>query len=114
MWLTFTELFATASEAQSFQFSDSVFVSFLPTLRQQVDLGKELEHQPEKDGIRRAYMVGHGADKEYQPQSWMHGSQVYMSRTKAEVSPEVMASGEHWEFFAGYEEEEKQVRAMSV
>ena len=42
-----------------------------------------------------------GADKEYQPQSWMHGSQVYMSRTKAEVSPEVMSSGSHWEFFAG-------------
>ena len=31
----------------------------------------------------------------------MHGSQVYMSRTKAEVSPEVMSSGSHWEFFAG-------------
>ena len=27
--------------------------------------------------------------------------QVYMSRTKAEVSPEVMSSGSHWEFFAG-------------
>jgi hypothetical protein len=51
-------------------------------------------------------MVGHGADKEYQPQSWMHGSQVYMSRTKAEVSPEVMASGTNWEFFGGYEEDE--------
>jgi hypothetical protein len=28
MWLTFTELFATASEAQSFQFSDSVLCRF--------------------------------------------------------------------------------------
>jgi hypothetical protein len=28
-----------------------------------VDLGQELEHSP--DGVKRAYMVGHGADKEY-------------------------------------------------
>ena len=41
-----------------------------------VDLGQELEHSPDADGVKRAYMVGHGADKEYQPQSWMHGSQV--------------------------------------
>ena len=59
-----------------------------------------LPSQLSEDAVREhvweqacAYMVGHGADKEYQPQSWMHGSQVYMSRTKAEVSPEVMASG---------------------
>ena len=25
-----------------------------------VDLGQELEHQPESDGVKRAYMVGHG------------------------------------------------------
>ena len=28
-----------------------------------MDLGQELEHSP--DGVKRAYMVGHGADKEY-------------------------------------------------
>jgi hypothetical protein len=47
-------------------------------------------------------MVGHGASQEYQPQSWMHGSQVYMSRTKTEVSVETMSDGAHWEYFAGY------------
>ena len=67
-----------------------------------VDLGQELEHSPDADGVKRAYMVGHGADQEYQPQSWMHGSQVYMSRTKTEVSVETMSDGAHWEFFAGY------------
>ena len=33
----------------------------------------------------------------------MHGSQVYMSRTKTEVSVEAMSDGSHWEYFAGYE-----------
>ena len=71
----------------------------------QVDLGQELEHSAaaDADGVKRAYMVGHGADKEYQPQSWMHGSQVYMSRTKTEVSVEMMRDRQHWEFFAGYQ-----------
>jgi len=71
-----------------------------------VDLGQELEHSAaaDADGVKRAYMVGHGADKEYQPQSWMHGSQVYMSRTKGEVSVETMGGGEHWEYFAGYQQ----------
>lgn len=32
----------------------------------------------------------------------MQGSQVYRSRTKTEVSIETMASGQHWEYFAGY------------
>ena len=53
-----------------------------------VDHGEELAHSEGK----RAYMVGHGADKEHQPQSWMQGSQVYLSRTKGEVTPEVMAN----------------------
>ena len=39
-----------------------------------VDLGQELEYSP--DSVKRAYVVGHGADKEYQPHSWMAGSQV--------------------------------------
>ena len=67
-----------------------------------VDLGQELEHSPDSDGVKRAYMVGHGASQEYQPQSWMHGSQVYMSRTKTEVSVKTMSDGAHWEYFAGY------------
>jgi len=46
--------------------------------------------------------VGHGADKEYQPQAWMHGSQVYMARTTQEVSPETMSDGKYWEYFGGY------------
>lgn len=32
----------------------------------------------------------------------MHGSQVYMARTKTEVSVDTMSDGSHWEFFAGY------------
>jgi len=69
-----------------------------------VDLGQELEYsgKASKDGVKRAYVVGHGADKEEQPHSWMQGSQVYMARTKEEVSPTVMSSGSSWEFFAGY------------
>jgi hypothetical protein len=69
-----------------------------------VDLGQELEHSSaaDPDGIKRAYMVGHGADQEYQPQSWMHGSQVYLARTKEEVAPAVMHDGASWEFFGGY------------
>ena len=65
-----------------------------------VDLGQELAYSP--DGVKRAYVVGHGASKEYQPQSWMHGSEVYLARTTAEVSPEVMLSSAFWEFFSGH------------
>ena len=63
----------------------------------QVDLGQELEHSAvaDADGVKRAYFLGHGADKEYQPQSWMHGSQVYMSRTKTEASVKTMSDGQH-------------------
>ena len=66
-----------------------------------VDLGVELEHSP--DG--RAYLIGHGASAEWQPQSWMQGSEVYLARTKRPpAEPNVMLDPAQWEFFAGHED----------
>ena len=38
-----------------------------------VDLGQELEHSPDTDGIKRAYMVGHGVNNYVAPLRSSHG-----------------------------------------
>ena len=60
-----------------------------------VDLGRELEYSP--DGFM--YLVGHGADKDYQPQSWMQGSQVYLARVLPKL--EHILNRDSWQFFGG-------------
>ena len=65
-----------------------------------VDFGRNAEHAP--DG--RAYLVGHGSDRETNATrlTWMSGDQVYLARTRAKPDPATVNFPTSWEFFGGH------------
>ena len=65
-----------------------------------VDFGRNAEHAP--DG--RAYLVGHGSDRETNATrlTWMSGDQVYLARTRGKPDPATINDRTSWEFFGGH------------
>ena len=65
-----------------------------------VDFGRNAEHAPDE----RAYLVGHGSDRETNATrlTWMSGDQVYLARTRAKPDPETINDRTSWEFFGGH------------
>ncbi len=60
-----------------------------------VDFGENMEHSP--DG--KAYLIAHGATKEYAKNTWISGDQVYLVRVKP--SPKTINDESAYEYFAG-------------
>ncbi|CAE7243274.1 unnamed protein product [Symbiodinium sp. CCMP2592] len=88
-------------------YSDNLFGEAAPNNRSKVkfgaphvvDLGQNLEHQPNGASDPRLYLVGHGASAPMSPTSWMQGSEVYLARGRPDV--ERINDAAAWEFYAG-------------
>jgi hypothetical protein len=62
-----------------------------------VDFGRNMQHSPD----RKAYLVGHGAERPDAELAWIRGDQAYLCRVPP--SPEIMNDAGAYEFFAGHD-----------